>query len=255
MFSYDFRLAVRSLLRNRGFSLIVILTMAVGIGANVAGFIYLSYLLWPTVDAPNPAELVRVETVFEKSAPDFNSYLDWLDLKKENRVFRQLAGFRLFGSAVKDNERTLFAWGHAVSGDYFSIFGASPERGRLIQPSDDRPESEKVIVLNHLFWTQHFNADPSVIGKTLVLNGSHPYTVVGVTQRGFQGEGIGTEIYLPLATATRMLSGLDQRNSRRVDGIGRLAPNTSITQARAALIPFAKISINSTPKSFHANSN
>ena len=86
-----------------------------GIGANVAGFIYLSYFLWPTVDAPNPGELVRVETAFEKSSSGFNSYPDSLDLKKENHLFRQYAGFRLFGSAVRDKERTLFAWGHAVS--------------------------------------------------------------------------------------------------------------------------------------------
>ena len=134
------------------------------------GFIYLSYFLWPTVDAPNPDEVVRVETAFDKSSGGFNSYPDTLDLKKENRVFQQYAGYRLFGSAVKDKERTLFAWGHAVSGDYFSLFGALPEKGRLIQPSDDRPDSKKVLVLNHLFWTQQFHADPSVIGKTLVLN-------------------------------------------------------------------------------------
>src|SRR5262245_12658390 len=193
---YDLRLAIRSLLRNPGFSLIVVLTMAVGIGANVAGFIYLSYLIWPTLDAPSPGEVVRVETAFQNSPADSNSYPDWLDLQRDNRVFRQLAAYRLLGAAVKDQGKTVFAWGHAVSGDYFSLFGALPQYGRLIQPADDRPESEKVIVLNHLFWKQQFNADPSVIGKTLMLNGHDPYTVIGVTRPGFQGEGIATELYL-----------------------------------------------------------
>ena len=234
---YDLRLAVRSLLRNPGFSLIVVLTMAVGIGANVAVFIYLSYFLWPTMDAPRPEELVRIETAFEKSSADSNSYLDWLDLKRENRVFRQLAGYRLLGVAVKDKERTQFAWGHAVSGDYFSIFGALPEYGRLIQSSDDRPESERVIVFNHLFWTQHFGADPSVIGKTVFLNGHEPYTVIGVTRPGFQGQGIATEIYVPLATAAPILTGLDKRQNRRIESLGRLNPGISVAQAQAALAP------------------
>src|SRR5262245_37453312 len=143
-FWYDLRFSVRSLLRNPGFSFIVVLTMAVGIGANVAGFIYLSYLIWPTMDAPRPGELVRVDTGFEKSPAGSSSYPDWLDLQKDSRAFRQFGAYRLFGSAVKDNERSIFAWGHAVSGDYFSIFGALPERGRLIQASDDRRESERV---------------------------------------------------------------------------------------------------------------
>ncbi len=236
---FDLRLAVRSLVKRPGFSLIVILTMALGIGANVAVFSYLSYWIWPTVDAPNPHELVRLATSFQGDYTSTSSYPDWLEVQRESRVFDQLAAFRLFGSSVKSREKTLHAWGHAVSGDYFALFGARPEVGRLIQPTDDREDAEGVVVLNHLFWTRHFGADPSVIGRTVYLDGRLPHTIIGVARQGFQGQGIGTEIYIPLATAGAVVPGLDNRKNRLVQSIGRLSPDVTIEQARASLDPLA----------------
>ena len=237
---FDLRLAVRSLVKRPGFSLIVILTMAVGIGANVAVFSYLSYYTLPTIDAPKPHEVVRLETNFEGTSTLTSSYLDWLNIKRENQIFDQLAAFRLFGASMKCNDKTLYTWGHAVSEDYLPLFGALPALGRLIQPVDDRPEAEGVVVLNHLFWTRHFDADPNVIGRIVYLNGRHPYTVVGVARPGFQGQGIATEIYIPLATAGTVMSGLDNRQDRRVQSLGRLSPDITVEQARAALAPLSE---------------
>jgi putative ABC transport system permease protein len=235
---FDLRLAVRSLLKRPGFSLTIILTMAVGIGANVGVFAYLSYFLWPTVEAPKPHEIVRLKTGFSGVSGQ-SSYPDWRDIERETTVFSQLAAYRVFGASVKGQEKTLFTWGHAVSGDYFSLFGTTPELGRLIQPVDDREDAEGVVVLNHLFWTRHFDADPSVIGRTVYLNGRHPYTVIGVTRPGFQGQGIATEIYIPLATAETVFGDFDNRRDRRIHSLGRLAPNVSIDEARAALAALA----------------
>jgi predicted permease len=236
---FDLRLAVRSLVKRPAFSLIVILTMAIGIGSNVAVFSYLSYWIWPTMDAPRPHELVRLETRFEGERTIPNSYPDWLEVQGENRVFDQLAAFRLFGSSVRSQEQTLHAWGHAVSGDYFALFGAQPEVGRLIQPTDDREDAERVVVLNHLFWTRHFGADASVLGRTVYLNGRLPYTIIGVAPPRFQGQGVGTEIYVPLATAEEIIPGLDNRQVRLVQSIGRLSPDVTIERARASLTPLA----------------
>ncbi len=236
---FDLRLAVRSLVKRPGFSLVVILTMALGIGANVAVFSYLSYWIWPTMDAPQPHELVRLETRFKDGRTSTSSYPDWLEVKRENQVFDQLAAFRLFGSSVRSQEQTLHAWGHAVTGDYFALFGAQPEVGRLIQPTDDLEDAERVVVLNHLFWTRHFGADPSVIGRTVYLDGRLPYNIIGVARRGFQGQGLGTEIYIPLATAGNIVSGLDNRQNRLVQSIGRLSSDVTIEQARGSLAPLA----------------
>ena len=237
---FDLRLAVRSLAKRPGFSLIVILTMAVGIGANVAVFSYLSYYTLPTIDAPKPREVVRVETSFDGSPTLTSSYPDWLDIKREAQIFEQLAAFRLFGASMKCNDKTLYTWGHAVSEDYLPLFGALPARGRLIQPDDDRSEAEGVVVLNHLFWTRHFDADPNVIGQIVYLNGRHPYTVIGVARPGFQGQGLATEIYIPLSTAGTVMSGLDNRQDRRVQSLGRLSSDVTVEQARAALSPLAE---------------
>ncbi len=164
---YNLRFAVRSLVKRPGFSLVVIATMAVGIGANVAVFGYLSYFLWPTMDAPNPHELVWLETTFKGAPASASSYLDWLDTREENQVFSQLAAYRLFGASLKCKGKTLHTWGHAGSADYFGLFGSLPELGRLIQAGDARPMAAGVVVLNHLFWSRPFDADPSVIGETV----------------------------------------------------------------------------------------
>ena len=142
---FDLRLAVRSLVKRPGFSLVVILTMAVGIGANVAIFSYLSYYILPTIDAPEPHEVVRLKTNFTGTSRLTSSYPDWLDIKRENQVFDQLAAFRLFGASMKCKDKTLFTWGHAVSEDYFPLFGSVPELGRLIQPVNKDIVSLKVF--------------------------------------------------------------------------------------------------------------
>lgn len=238
-FLFDLRHALRTLRKRPGFTAIVVVTMAVGIGSNVGIFAYLSYFLWAPFEAPDPDRVAWVWTHREDDPTGPLSYSDWLDLRDESGVFRQLAGYSLYGRSVKTKDRTLFAWGHAVSGDYFPLFGAVPHLGRLIGPEDDRDDAQGVLVLNYLYWKRSFDADPGVVGETVYLDGRVPYTVIGVAAPGFQGQGFATDVYVPLANAASILPVLSNPDARRILTFGRLRPGLTVASAQAAVTPFS----------------
>ena len=234
------RLMLRGLTREPGFAATIILTLAVGIGANLAFFGYASYFLAPTIDAPEPGRVVRVQTGTRDAPDGANSYLDWLDLRAGGaRTFAELPAFQIFGASLVAKEQTVHAWGSGVSGDYFSLFGRPAHLGRLLNADDDRPGAERVLVLNYFFWKKHFGGDAAVLGQTVALEGKKPYRIVGVAADGFQGDGLATAIYIPLATAEGLLRGLDERTSRRLMVLGRLQPGVSLEAARATLAALA----------------
>ncbi|HXU34277.1 MAG TPA: ADOP family duplicated permease [Thermoanaerobaculia bacterium] len=235
------RLTLRGLIRQPGFALTVILTLAVGIGANLAFFGYASYFLAPTIEAPEPGRVVKVHTGTREEPDGASSYLDWQDFRSGGaRTFAQLPAYQIFGSTLAAKEQTLHAWGTAVSGEYFPLFGRPAVLGRLLDANDDRAGAERVLVLNHFFWKNHFGSDPALVGQTVELEGQKRYRIVGVAAEGFQGDGLATGIYIPLATAEGLLRGLDDRSSRRLQVLGRLRPGVSLESARAALSALAR---------------
>lgn len=238
-FLFDLRHALRALRKRPGFTAIVVVTMAVGIGSNVGIFAYLSYFLWPPFEAPERDRVAWVYTHREDDPTGALSYPDWLDLRRDTDVFSQLAGYRLYGRSIRTKTRTLFAWGHAVSGDYFSLFGTVPHLGRLIGPEDDREDAPGVLVLNHLYWKRSFDGDPEVVGEAVYLDGRVPYTVVGVAPPGFQGQGFATDVYVPLANCEPILPPLRDRGDRRLITFGRLKPGLTLAAAQAAVTPFS----------------
>ncbi len=235
------RLTLRGLTRQPGFALTVILTLAVGIGSSVAFFGYASYFLAPTIDAPEPERVVRVHTGTKEEPDGSSSYLDWQDLRAGGgKAFAQLPAYQTFGSTLVSKEQTPHAWGTAVSGDYFSLFDRPAHAGRLLAADDDRPGAERVLVLNYFFWKKHFGGDPGMLGSTVALEGKKPYRVVGIAAEGFQGDGLATSIYIPLATSEGLVRGLDDRASRRLQVLGRLLPGVSLDSAKATLAALAR---------------
>lgn len=234
------RLTLRGLTRQPGFALTVIVTLAVGIGANLAFFGYASYFIAPTIEAPEPGSIVAVHTGTREEPDGANSYLDWQDFRSGGaRTFAQLPAYQVFGATLVAKEQTLHAWGTGVSGDYFSLFGRPAHLGRLIGAGDDRPGAERVLVLNYFFWRNRFGGDPAVLGRTVALEGQKTYRIVGVAAEGFQGDGLATSVYIPLATADGLLRGLEERSSRRLMVLGRLRPGVSLDSARATLAALA----------------
>jgi hypothetical protein len=157
---HDLKLVVRTLVARWRFSLLVIATMAVGIGTTVGVWAYLAYFVRPTLDAPDPSRLLWVEN----PAPDDRwrqfDVADWRDLELARReVFTSAAASKIFSASLQSERMTLHVFGTTVSGDYFELLGARPALGRLLEPRDDRIDAQPVLVLSNLTWRRHFGGD------------------------------------------------------------------------------------------------
>ena len=227
---------LRSFTRQPGMVLIVVLTLALGIGASTALFAYLAAITWPKIDAPEPERVVWIYsgTPEEPRLPASN--LDYLDLQRQQTAVRDIVGFSPFGTSVGYRQTASFAWGEMVSGPYFSFFNARPELGRLLVAEDDRPGAEPVVVVSHFFWKGTLGGDPSLIGQPLRLNGQ-TFTLAGVVPESFRGYGHVPALYVALTQSDRVtgLPRLEKREFRMVSLLGRLAPGVTLEQAGQAL--------------------
>jgi putative ABC transport system permease protein len=231
-----FRTTLRSLARQPGISLAVILTLALGIGAGTALFAYLVAFLWPALDARDADRAVWIYTGTDKDPRSVVSYPDYLDLQQRQSAVRDLVATGNFGTSVGVGQEVTFVWGQLVNGELFPFFGARPEIGRLLQPADDRLGAEPVAVVSHDFWQGVLGGDPHAVGRPLRLNGAI-FTLVGVAPRGFQAQGHPTPLYVSLSQAERVTG--QPRFAKRDFGwlalFGRRAPGVSLARARAAL--------------------
>jgi predicted permease len=227
---------LRSFARRPGMALIVVLTLALGIGASTALFAYLAAIVWPKIDAPSPERVVWVYTGNSEEPRAGTSYPEYLDLQRQQTAVRDLVAFSTFGTSVGHGQTATFAWGQLVSGAFFPFFGKPPEAGRLLLPSDDLPGAEPVLVVSHDFWVGTLGGDPGAIGRPLRLNGKS-FTLVGVVPARFQGYGHTSPLYVPLAQADPVtgVPRLAKREARILNLFGRLAPGVTPRQAHEAL--------------------
>ena len=228
-------LALRSLSRQPAVMLPAVLTLALGIGANTALFAYLAEILWPTIEAPQAERVVAVYSATAEEPRMLASYPEYVDLRDRQTSVVDLVGTSRVGASISDGERTSFAWGALVTGDYFAFFGTRPALGRLIQPADDRADAPPVVVLSHRFWRGTLGGNPDVLGRDLRINGLN-LTVVGVAAEGFQGAGLASAVYLPALLTDRLTatSRLHDRDARWLNVLGRLAPGVPAARAQAA---------------------
>jgi predicted permease len=249
----DLTFALRQFRKSPGFAATVILTIALGIGANTAIFTLVHAILMKSLPVANPASLYRigdrddccVNGGFVNDDGDFDLfsydlYHQFLDTTPE---FEQLAAFQSghsmmnvrVGNALAKTERTEY-----VSGNYFSTFGLGAYAGRMLQPSDDVPGAAPVAVLSYAGWQAEHAADPNLVGSTVFMSG-HPVTIVGIAPPGFYGDRIDDTppaIWLPLNTEP-MLSGvtsiLKQPDTNWLYALGRVRPGTSPVALQAKL--------------------
>jgi predicted permease len=244
----DVRLALRSWRKAPGFAAIAILSIALGIGANTAIFTLVDQVLLRTLPVRNPHELVQVTFTGSRYGNNWGdgselSYPVYKEFRDNNQVFAGV--FARFGRAVHVGtpSRTERVAAEVVSGNYFPTLGVGAALGRTISDDDDRlPGGHPVAVLGHGYWTSGFAASASVIGTTISING-HPYTVIGVAQKGFEGVEVGrqTQVFVPMMMKAQITPGwnaLDDRLGRWVKVFARLRPDVTREQARAALLPF-----------------
>ena len=232
-FWQDLRYGARMLAKQPGFSLLAILTLALGIGANTALFSVVNSSLLRPLPYPRPAELVRVRTHhavrgWTGAQASLHDFRDW---QAQAQGFSELAAFNqrsanLSGGAQP--ERVGYA---LVSANLFDALAVQPVLGRAFTKEDDEPGQGKVVVLSYGFWQRSFGGDPAAVGRTLLLNGES-CTIVGVMPAHVQFPHAEIELWKPLAMRP---ADSGDRSGRWLEVLGRLKPGVSVAQAQAEM--------------------
>ncbi|HEV2687479.1 MAG TPA: ABC transporter permease [Bryobacteraceae bacterium] len=244
------RFAVRVLGKNPSFTLVAILSLAFGIGANTAIFTLLDQVLLRPLPAVAPEQLVvlRFTGAEEGSLSSrddgelYFSYPMYRDLRDRNTVFSGMLATVNSEIAVNWRGQTEHAGGELISGNYFDVLGVRPALGRLFQQSDDiTPEANPLAVLSYGYWQRRFGGDASVLNQNIGLNG-HPFTVIGVAPPGFQSVVVGDtpDVFAPMMMKAQITPGrgdLDERRSRWLNIVARLKPGVTVQQAEAGMNP------------------
>jgi predicted permease len=240
-FVQDLRYALRMLLKGPGFTIVAVLTLALGIGANVATFSVVHAVLLRPLPFPHSEQLVRVfddlrgpnEQDVGMSAPEL-----W-DLQDRSGVFQDISAVAPSNSAVGGGDRTVRAESLVTSPDYFTLLGAEPQVGRVFTAQDSVPGFMEPVVISDGFWRRNYGSDPNIIGRKMRLD-SDLYTIVGVMPPGFRhpGRTLNTDVDVWLATGFNALPFPVPavRSLRIIPGaIGRLKPGLAVAQAQAQL--------------------
>jgi len=242
----DFRHGARMLAKNPGFSLIAIMSIAIGVGANAAMFSIADGLILRPLAVPAASELITVSATTPAGEVRNSgiSYPDYVDIRSRARGFDGLAATRFVNASLarQRDDSAQSTLGQAVSANLFDVLRVRPMLGRTFLPDEDRVAGrDGVVILSYETWTEQFGADPAIVGREIRLTGV-PFTVIGVTPQGFTGLNILQPIafYVPIAMLPTLMAGappslLEQRDVRSLRVLGRLTPGTSIAQASQEL--------------------
>ncbi|HXI93357.1 MAG TPA: ABC transporter permease, partial [Blastocatellia bacterium] len=228
----DVRYAIRMLLKKPGFTAVVVITLALGIGANTAIFSVVNGVLIQPLPFKEPDRLVAVREINPKFSNDpigasFPNFTDW---KEHNQVFEQMAGFRVQYFTLTGEDEPLRVTAQCVSSVFFPMLGAEAVLGRTFLPEEEKTGHRKSVVLSHDFWQRRFGGDPVVLDRTLTLDGSQ-FTVVGVMPAGFRFLK-DADLWTPLDVPAPLQQ---LRGARFLQVVARLRPGMSLEQARAGM--------------------
>ncbi|HKT48326.1 MAG TPA: ABC transporter permease, partial [Candidatus Acidoferrales bacterium] len=229
-FTQDIRFSVRSFVKNPGFTLVAVLTLALGIGANTAIFTVVQNVLLRPLPYPKPEQLVGIWNTYPPSVPRAalspGDYDDW---RREAKSFSEMGGYAEISKGVNltgDGEPQRVLVGYASS-SLFPMLGARAAAGRLFTPEEDRAGSAPVVVLSHRLWRSRFGGDPSVVGQPVSLD-NRRYTVAGVLPAGFELLR-WADLWMPIGQYD---DDLTEHVHHAFVAIGRLKTGVSIEQAR-----------------------
>jgi predicted permease len=240
----DIRYAIRTLLNAPAFTIVVVLTLALGIGANTAIFSLTDQLLLRLLPVKHPEQLVMFENPgpFRGRTNNNNtfSYPMYRDFRDRNTVFDGvLASFNANLTLTIDGQSERVN-GELVSGNYFDVLGVHPIAGRALTPDDDRvANGSQAAMISYGYWMRRFAGDRSILNRAIGLNG-HPMTIVGITPAGFFGISIGqsADVLVPVTLKAQMTptwDDLENRRSRWLVLMARLKPGMSVPQAEAGM--------------------
>jgi macrolide transport system ATP-binding/permease protein len=242
----DLKYALRMVAHSKLFTLLVVLTLGLGIGANSAIFSVADAMLLRPLPVFRPSEIVTLSTLSPSSftesvgALSYRDYLDYRDKAKSFEGFAAFSFLRNFAFASRTGEVPKLKGGLLVSGNLFRVMGVQPELGRDFNSEEDRvPGRNPVIVLGNEFWQSEFGGDRSVIGRRVLLNGIE-FSIIGIAPEKFTGLDlyVRPDVYVPVVMWPRLVADanenpLEDRADRELIVKGRLKPGISIAQARA----------------------
>jgi putative ABC transport system permease protein len=245
----DTRYAVRVLLKRPGFTLIAIITLALGIGANTAIFSLINAVFLRQLPVPEPQQLVFGFSGTRNNPWQTISYPNYLEYRNRNAVFTGLAAYGPINVSLSSDERPDLVRGQIVTGNYFDVLGVRAILGRTISPAEDNtPNAHPVAVISHRLWQRRFGGAAGVIGQQLLVNG-RSFTVIGVAPPGFEGAELleTSDLYVPMMmqAVVRPPRGgfagemnpdmLGRRGGGWLRMLGRLKPGVSLEQATMSL--------------------
>lgn len=250
----DIRFGLRMLIQKPGFTVIAVLTLALGIGANTAIFTLFDAVLLESLPVREPNRLVLFSDKSGEGTTtgspivgkwEEQSYASYKFLKEQPLPFESLCAFRSGESVVSvrmpgdgADGQIQRAAEHLVSGDYFTVMGVNAALGRTLRPDDDQLNAQPVAVISNGYWKTRLHSDPAIVGKVAILNGA-PFTIVGVAPQEFFGERVRrpADFWLPLVfqpQIERRESYLDKKDTYWLNMMGRLRPGATLAQAQAA---------------------
>ena len=251
----DLRYGFRGLLKRKGFAVIAVLTLALGIGANTAIFTLVNAVMLKSLPVHQPEQLVLFsdmtgEGTSMEDTPRAGewkrfSYASYLYFRDHNQSFQDITALRSGVSRLSVRRAdtqgvgATRASGHLVAGNYFSVLGTGAMRGRVLTPEDDKANAQPAAVMSHRYWKEQLNSDPSVVGQTFVINGVN-FTLVGITPPEFFGERVRRppDFWLPIVFHPQIeLRGnyLEDNQAYWLMLLGRLKPGVDIQQANATV--------------------
>lgn len=229
----DLRYGARMLWKAPGFTAVAILSLALGIGANVGVFSIINAFLLRPLPVEQPERLIK------SRATDY-SYPDYLEYRNQRDIFADLALHRFVSLSLRAGDRNELVFSEIATGNYFQVLGVRAAAGRTFTPADDESlEAASVAVISHAAWQRRFGGDPELIGKTIVLN-NRAFTVIGIMPEGFTGTSqiVSPAIWVPAGARAHLMPGRDPFTDRAARGwslIGRLSPGVTLDAAQARM--------------------
>jgi predicted permease len=253
-FWQDVRYSLRMIAKAPGYAAIVILTLALGIGANTTIFTWInSALLNPVPGLATPNEVVALTLGKRGDAPLGFTYPDLEAMRDGQQSFTGIAACNFATMSLTGKGKPERVWGMVATANYFDVLGVRPILGRGFLPAEDeKPGGAPVAVISHRLWQTHFGANPDIVGQTIEIN-QHPYTIVGVTPAVFQGSqtGVRTEIWVPIMMEAQLTPGGDLLHDHHLFWLiafGRLKPGVTAAQAQEEMTLRLKPEVKSYPE-------
>ena len=227
----DVRYGFRMLLKSPGFTLVTVLALALGIGANSAIFSVVNAVLIRPLPFKNSERLVFMGE-WSQQIPEMSvSYPNFLDWREQNQVFEQIAAFRSQGFSLTGAGEPEQLSGREVSASFFTALGVSPALGRNFAPDDDRPGGNRTTIISQGLWQRRFGGDPNIVGQQLTLN-NESYTVIGVLPATFEWQA-PVDLFVPIGLRADQL--MERGSHPGMYVIGLLKPGVTVDQARTEM--------------------